>query len=131
MALGLHVADIGALNCAAGEPFGVFDDGAEGVAVIGIAWQRLGVKHELAARCAGIGSDDRGLDAELVRRARFALADALNLGSMEGIELPPALALLLGADLVGKAPACRRAACASGSGPSARVETHAGRTLRR
>src|SRR5580704_10337648 len=31
----------------------------------------------------------------------------------------------------GEAPACRRAACASGSGPSARVETHAGRTLRR
>jgi hypothetical protein len=35
------------------------------VAVIGIAWQRLGVEHELAARCAGIGSDDRGLDADL------------------------------------------------------------------
>ena len=61
----ISLVDIGALNCAAGEPFGVFDDGAEGVAVIGIAWQRLGVEHELAARCAGIGSDDRGLDAEL------------------------------------------------------------------
>jgi hypothetical protein len=97
----ISLVDIGALNCAAGEPFGVFDDGAEGVAVIGIAWQRLGVEHELAARCAGIGGDDRGLDAELVGRAHFALADALDLGSVEGIQLPPALALLLGADLVG------------------------------
>ena len=30
----ISLVDIGALNCAAGEPFGVFDDGAEGVAVI-------------------------------------------------------------------------------------------------
>ena len=42
----ISLVDIGALNCAAGEPFGVFDDGAEGVAVIGIAWQRLGVEYD-------------------------------------------------------------------------------------
>ncbi len=37
-------------NTAVDYAHGVFDDGAEGVAVIGIAWQRLGVEHELAAR---------------------------------------------------------------------------------
>src|ERR1017187_6679362 len=64
-----------------------------------IARQRLGVQHELAARRAGIGGGDRDLDAELIGRAGVALADALDLGSMEGIQLPAALALLLRADL--------------------------------
>jgi hypothetical protein len=44
---------------------------------------------------------DRGLHAEFVGGAGLAFADALDLGSVEGIELPAALALLLGADLVG------------------------------
>src|SRR4029078_2886020 len=44
---------------------------------------------------AGIGGGDRGFNAELVRRAGFTLADALDLGGMEGIKLPTALALLL------------------------------------
>jgi hypothetical protein len=57
------------------------------------------VEHELAARSAGIGGGDRGLDAELVGRAGFAFADGFDLGG--GIELPPALALLLGTDLLG------------------------------
>jgi hypothetical protein len=35
------------------------------------------------------------------RRAGLALADAFDLGGVEGIELPPALALLLGTDLLG------------------------------
>ena len=39
--------------------------------------------------------DDGSLHAELVRRAGLALADALDLRSMEGIQLPAALALLL------------------------------------
>ena len=59
------------------------------------------MQHELAARSAGVGGDDRDLDAELVRRAGVALADALDLGGMEGIEFPAALALLLRADLGG------------------------------
>ena len=74
---------------------------AQGVAVVGIARQGLGVQHELAARGAGVGGDDRDLDAELVGRAGLALADALDLRGVEGIELPAALALLLGADLGG------------------------------
>ena len=97
----VSLVDIGALDLAAGEPLGVLDDGAQGVTVVRIARQRLGVQHELAARGAGVGGDDRGLDAELVGRAGLALADALDLGSVEGIELPAALALLLGADLAG------------------------------
>src|ERR1041385_2383813 len=63
--------------------------------------QRLGVQHELTAWGAGVGGDDRGLDAELVGGAGLAFADALDLGSVEGIELPAALALLLRADLIG------------------------------
>ena len=59
------------------------------------------MQHELAAGGAGVGSDDGCLDPELIGRAGFALADALGLGSMEGIQLPAALALLLGADLAG------------------------------
>lgn len=47
--------------------------------------------------------DDGGFDTELVRRGRFALVDALDLRSMEGIQLPAALALLLRADLRGPA----------------------------
>ncbi len=34
----------------------------------------------------------RGLDAELIGRAGFALADALGFGGMERIQLPAALA---------------------------------------
>ena len=95
------LVDIGALDLAAGEFLGVVDDVAQGVAIVRVAGQRPGVQHELAVRGAGIGSDDRDLDAELVGRAGFALADALGLGGMEGIQLPAALALLLGPDLTG------------------------------
>jgi hypothetical protein len=59
------------------------------------------MQHELATRRAGVGGDDRDLDAELVRRAGLALADALGLRGMEGIELPATLALLLASDLSG------------------------------
>ena len=78
---------------------------AQRVPVVRIARQRLGVQHELAAGGAGVGGDDRSLHAELVGRAGLALADAFDLGSMEGIQLPAALALLLRADLAG---ACER-----------------------
>jgi hypothetical protein len=37
------------------------------------------------------------------RRAGFAFADALDLGGVEGIQLPATLALLLRADLIGAA----------------------------
>src|SRR5436190_21132612 len=61
------------------------------------------MKHERATGSRAIVGDDGGLDAELVRRAVLALADALHLGGMEGIQLPAALALLLRADLSGSA----------------------------
>src|SRR5271166_5565556 len=51
--------------------------------VVGIARTHLGAELELAAGSAGIGGGDRGLD------------DAFDLGCVEGIELPPTLALLL------------------------------------
>jgi len=35
------------------------------MSVVGIARQRLGVEHELAAGSAGIGGDDRDFDADL------------------------------------------------------------------
>ena len=97
----IALIDIGPLDCATSEVLGGVDDVAEGVAVIGVARQRLGVQHELAARGAGVGGDDRGFDTELVRRGGLALADAFDLGGVEGIELPSALALLLGANLLG------------------------------
>jgi hypothetical protein len=43
--------------------------------VVRIARQRLGMQHELAARGAVVGGDDRNLDAELVGRASLAFAD--------------------------------------------------------
>jgi hypothetical protein len=97
----VSLVDIAPLDLAAGEFLGLVDDGPQGVTVVGIAGQSLGMQHELAARRAGVGGDDRYLDAELVRRAGLALANALGLGGMEGIQLPAALALLLGSDLGG------------------------------
>jgi len=48
-----------------------------------------------------IGGDDGSLHTKLIRLAGLALADTLHLRSVEGIQLPTALALLLGADLIG------------------------------
>jgi hypothetical protein len=79
----------------------VLDRGAQRVPVVRVARQRLGLQHELAARRAGIGGDDGDLHPEFVGLAGLALADAFDLGSMEGIQLPAALALLLRADLGG------------------------------
>jgi hypothetical protein len=42
--------DIAAFDLATGEFLGVFDDVAQGVTVVRVARQRLGVQHELAAR---------------------------------------------------------------------------------
>src|SRR5947207_15726519 len=92
---------MGSFDLAAGEPLRGFDDGAQRVTVIRIAGQSSGVQHELASRGAGIGGDDGSLHTELIRRAGLALADALHLRSVEGIQLPAALALLLRADLIG------------------------------
>src|SRR5262245_55925255 len=57
-------------------------------------------------RGTAVGDDDRGLHPELIGRAGLALADALGLGGMEGIQIPAALALLLRADLTGAREWC-------------------------
>ncbi|MBB4366871.1 hypothetical protein GGD65_007945 [Bradyrhizobium sp. CIR18] len=61
------------------------------------------MQHEQAAGSAAIVGDDGGLHAELVRRGGLGFADALHHRSMEGIKLPPALALLLRTNLRGLA----------------------------
>ena len=61
----IALVDIGTLDCATGELLGGVDDAAERMSVVGIARQRLGVEHELAAGSAGIGGDDRDFDADL------------------------------------------------------------------
>src|SRR5260370_3396024 len=95
------LVDIAALDLAACEFLSILDDLAQGMPVVWVVRQRPGVQHELAARRAGVGGDDRNLDAELVGGTGLALADAFGLGGMEGIQLPAALALLLGSDLGG------------------------------
>jgi len=77
------------------ELFKVGDDGTEGVAVIRIAVQRLGVQHELPALGRDDRGDDRDLSAELVGRPGLAFADALHLGCVQRVNLGAALALLL------------------------------------
>src|SRR5262249_42743847 len=96
---GLLLRTAASLDLAAGEPLSGFDDGR--VAVIRIAGQRPGVQNKLATRCPGIGCDDGSFHTEFVRCAGLASADALHLRSVEGIQLPAALALLLRADLIG------------------------------
>jgi hypothetical protein len=85
----VYLVDVTTLDLAAGELLGVFDDVLEGMTVIGTARQRPGMQHELAARGAGVGGDDRDLDAELVRRRGLALADALGLGAWKEYSFQP------------------------------------------
>src|SRR5262245_56679403 len=62
------LVNIGAFDLTAGELFGALDDGCQGMAVVGVSRERLGMQHELAAGRAGIGADDGCLNAELVGR---------------------------------------------------------------
>ena len=73
---------VDAASLHAGELLHVGDHGAERVPVEGIAMQGLGVEHELSALRRGHGGGDTDLAAELVRRAGFTLADALDLRAM-------------------------------------------------
>ena len=97
----VSLVDIGALDRAAGELLGAVDDVPQACdrrkGCPAAPWHAA----RTGRRERGIGGDDRGLDAELVGRAGLALADAFDLGGMEGIKLPAALALLLRADLRG------------------------------
>jgi hypothetical protein len=59
------LVDIGALDLTACELLGALDDGRQGMAVVGVSRERLGMQHELAAGRAGIGADDGCLNADL------------------------------------------------------------------
>lgn len=86
---------ISALDLAPGQRACFGEDVFERAAVVWSAGQRLGVEDELAALAALVGGDERDLDAELVSLARFALADAFDLGRVPGVELGAALMLVL------------------------------------
>jgi hypothetical protein len=77
----IALVDIATLDLAAGELLGILGDLTQGISVVWVAGQRLGVQHELAARGAGVGGADRDLDAELVGCAGLAFADAFALGA--------------------------------------------------
>ena len=85
----------------AGQRLDVGQHGFERVAVIGPSGQRLGVDGELAAFAAVQRGGDGGLDAELVRPVRLAFADAFDLRRVQGIDMPSAVARLLGQNTVG------------------------------
>ena len=108
--------DMDALDLASGELPGLPDHLAQRMAVIRVAVDGAGVEHELPVLATPVGGRDRDLAAELPGLVRLALADALGLRRVPGMELPAALLLApmaaAGAD-VGSASPCR-AACASG-----------------
>src|SRR5438128_11514081 len=104
MVTAIALVDIDPLDCPAGQCLGFGDYLGQGVPVIGIARQRLGVEHELAALAAVIGGRDRDLAAELVGLMGLAFADALGLGRVPGVELAAALGVMLRADLHRLAP---------------------------
>ena len=63
------------------------------MAVIGVTGEGARAQHQAML----VGDHHRALDAEFVGLACLALADALNLGRMQGVKLV-LVALLLGAD---------------------------------
>src|SRR6516164_4404849 len=63
--------------------------------VIRVARQRCSMGDELTAGGMLHGGGDAHLDAELIRLVRLALADALHLRRVQGIDLAAALAALL------------------------------------
>ena len=73
---------VDAASLHAGELLHIGDHGAERVPVEGIAMPCLGMEHELPALRRRHGGGDTDLAAELVRRAGFTLADALDLRGM-------------------------------------------------
>ena len=86
------------LDLAAGERLGFLDHLGQGMAVVRVARQGFGVEHEPAALCPPVGGGDRHLHAELVGLVGLALADALGLRGVPGVELAAAPVLALVAD---------------------------------
>ena len=97
----IALAHIGALDLTARECLGLFPHLLQCMAVIGEAWQSLGMQDELASLGAAVGRGQGALDAELIGFVCLAFADALGLGRMPGIQLPTPLPLLLTSDLAG------------------------------
>jgi len=69
----IALVDMDAAGLDAGKPLDAGDDRSEGMAVIWIAMQRLGMQDELAAPGLGRRGRDRDLAAELVGRPGLAL----------------------------------------------------------
>jgi hypothetical protein len=90
------IAGIGdaAIEDVADEHLHLRNDRAECVSIIGIAGQCCGMGDELPAGGMFHRGGDAHLDPELVRPVRFALADALDLWHVQGIDLAAALAAL-------------------------------------
>ena len=105
----ITLVDVDTRNFDACHSFHVGNDRPQSMAVEGIAVQRLAVQDELAALGLGDGSCNRDLAAELVGSPRFSFADALDLGSVQGVDLGPALAVVLVANLDGKGDERREA----------------------
>ena len=91
------IAGIGdaAIKHVADERLHLWNDGGERVPVIGIAGQCCGMGDKLPAGGMLDRGGDADLDAELVGPVRLALADALDLRRVQGIDLATALAALL------------------------------------
>jgi hypothetical protein len=88
------IAGIGdaAIQHVADERFHLRNDRAERVSVIRVAGQRCGMGDELAAGGMLHRGGDAHLHPELVRPVRLALADALDLWCVQGIDLAATLA---------------------------------------
>src|SRR5258707_13400453 len=71
------------------------DDLRQGMPVIGVARQGLGVERELATLRVMQRGGHRDLDAELVGPVRLALADAFDLRGVETVNFPAPLVLAL------------------------------------
>src|SRR5208337_2515318 len=69
------LVNIGAFDLTARELLGALDDGCQGMAVVGVSRERLGMQHELAAGRASIGADDGCRNAELVGALDLALPE--------------------------------------------------------
>src|SRR5215203_6526561 len=83
------------LEASADGALNVREDGCERVPVIGIAGERFHVGDKLAAPAAVEGRRHADLDAELIGFVSLAFANALDLRSMQRVELPATLALAL------------------------------------
>ena len=71
------------------------DHRSQGVAIKGVAVQGLGVQHKLPAFELGGRGRHRHLTGELVWGPGFSLADALDLGGVQRIDLAAALPVIL------------------------------------